>query len=89
MRTSDWYLDHPIIYDQTIYRWQTFADDYVSPRRWTEYDRWTDNFLSALRKNSTADDVGWVLCETVTPLDRTHETLTDESDDYSFIDDLI
>lgn len=80
MRTSDWY---------SAYRWQTFADDYVNPRRWTGYDRWTNNVLSALRKNSTADDVGWVLFDTVAPLERVPETLTEEADDYSFIDDLI
>lgn len=49
----------------------------------------TDDFLSALRKSSTADDVGWVLFDTVAPLEHTHDTPTEEDDDCSFIDDLI
>ena len=90
MRMSDWCSNNGIDFgDRFSFRWQTSVDDYVRPRRWAEYDRWTDDFLSALRKSSTTDDVGWVLFETVAPLERAHETFTEEDDDCSFIDDLI
>lgn len=90
MRMSDWRFINEVAYgDRFPFRWQTSVDDYIRLRRWAEYDRWTDDFLSTLRERSTADDVGWVSLETVAPLERAHETFTEEDDDCSFIDDLI
>lgn len=90
MRMFDWCSNNDIDFgDRFSFCWQTSVDDYVRPRRWAEYDRWMDDFLSVLRENSTADDVGWVSLETVAPLEHIHDAPTEEEDDCSFIDDLI
>ena len=90
MRMSDWCSINEVAYgDRFPFRWRTSVDDYIRPRRWAEYDRWTDDFLSTLREQSTADDVGWVSFEMVAPLEHIHDAPTEEEDDCSFIDDLI
>ena len=87
---SDWYSNNDIDFgDRFLFRGWNTVEDYVRLRRWAEYDRWTDDFLSTLRERSTADDVGWVSFEMVAPLEHIHDAPTEEEDDCSFIDDLI